>query len=375
MALNKMITTITTHAFFPFRMTGTAMRPNILLLCKLLFLMICLYGFMGYMNDPHIPFLRIFDRLRDFPGAFKLLTRSLFLVAGLLLLFNIRVRAMAIVLGLTIIVVILASKPVFRNHLFICGCFFFLAGLTNKNQDPWLLYLQLSIVYIGAVINKLLQLDWWNGEFMHYWLATARENLFYISVAKALPEMAFAKFLSWSSMLIEFTIALLILNKKTHKIAVWLILIFHSLLYTMTMHRFGHFYEDIVIGLLMFINWPKEALLIQIDERRFPLLKKGISAVDFNRNIIWSHDPMEQTNWFEIQTAGKKESNWNGLRRFLIYSTNFYIVLFGLDFFVRFLFNGFTMDVIHLTTTWIVVLFFLPMLWNRTASKNIKAIA
>ena len=360
----KRLAKVTTSAFFPLRVVGTPMLPNILLLCKLAFVMLCLYGFVGCINEPHIPFLELFDQFRAYPNVFMLVIRLIFLLSGVLLLLNIRVRSMATLLGATLILVILSSKPVFRNHLFILGCFFFLAGLSNKKHDPWLLYIQFALVYIGAVINKTPQIDWWTGQFMDNWLGNARENQIYIFIAKFFPEMVFAKLLSWSSMLIELTIAILILNKKTHKLAVWIILIFHTLLYTLTAHRFGHFYEDIVLGLLLFLNWPKHSLKVFIDGQRLGFFSKIIQFFNFNKSFIWYNEPFNQIYWFKISIDGETEINWNGLRRLLLYSSNFYVFLFGLDFLIRFLFNGISMHIIQIVITWIGVLFFLPLLWN-----------
>lgn len=364
MDATKRLAKVTTNEFFPLRVVGTSMLPNILLMCKLAFVMLCLYGFVGYINDPHIPFLKLFDQLRAYQNVFKLIMRLVFLLSGVLLLLNVRVRSMSILLGITIILILLSSKPVFRNHLFILGCFFFLAGLSNKKHDPWLLYVQFALVYIGAVINKIPQIDWWTGQFMDNWLGNARENHIYISIAKFFPEMVFAKFLSWSSMLSELTIAILILNKKTHKLAVWGILIFHTLLYTLTAHRFGHFYEDIVLGLLLFLNWPKHSLKIFIDNQKLDFFSKAVQFLNFNKSFIWHDEPFNQVYWLKITINGKAENNWNGLRRLLLYSSNFYVFLFGLDFLIRLLFNGISAHIVLIVITWMGLLFFLPLLWN-----------
>ncbi|WP_299779664.1 HTTM domain-containing protein [uncultured Formosa sp.] len=369
------INTLTTSVYFPLRVTNTAMLPNILLLCKLAFIMLCLYGFVGKMDDPYIPFLKVFDNFHVIPNVYKVMSQIIFVTAGVLLLCNVRVRTMAFLLGLITLLVLLSSKPIFRNHLFILGCFFLLAGLSNRLHDPWLLYIQFALIYIGAVINKTPQLDWWTGQFMDNWLRVARENQTYITIASWLPDLMFAKLLSWSSMCLEFTIAILILNKNTQNIAVWAILIFHTLLYTLTIHRFGHFYEDIVLGLLIFLDWPKDKLLVALDDNQFKTLKKALVSLNFNRHIHWSPDaPKLERHWFEIRISDKVAYNWNGIRTFLLYSSNFYIVLFGLDFFIRYtmrlLFNNEIMHITQIVVTWAGILFFLPMLWNALKTKR-----
>lgn len=326
--------------------------------------MLCLYGFVGYINDPYVPFLPFLDKFHDIPGVFKTSMRAAFLISGTLLLFNVKVRTMALILGGSTLLVILSSKPVFRNHLFICGCFFLLAGLTHKKHRPWLLYVQFSLVYLGAVINKVPQLDWWTGQFMHNWLANARANEVYTAIAGCFPEMVFAKFLAWSSMLIELAIALMILNAKAHKAVVWSILIFHSLLYTLTAHRFGHFYEDIVLGLLIFMVWPKENLQLAFNETKIPYLRGYLRTLNFNRNFDFATTPLETGNWMALRLSNRFYTNWSALRRLLLYSSNFYFFLFCFDFFIRFLLNGLSMHLVQIVITWVALFFFLPMIWN-----------
>ena len=165
--------------YYPWRSEHPHMSTNLLILCKMMFLLLLINGFLGYISDPFIPFLVILDRFRDFPGLFEWLLKSVFVLAGLALMFNIKVRHMAVILGLCVLFLLLASKPLFRNHIFICACTFLLAGLSEKDKDPWLLYIQLSLVYLGAVLNKVWQWDWWSGQFMHNWLLNARGNDFY----------------------------------------------------------------------------------------------------------------------------------------------------------------------------------------------------
>lgn len=365
MAFFKKITAFTRAPFFPLRVVDTEMLPNLLLMCKLLFALLCIYGFFGHISDPHIPFMGFLDRFLLIPGVFKSIAKTIFLASGLLLVFNFRVRTMAIALGVVTITIMLSSKPVFRNHLFICGCFFLLSGLTDKKHDPWLLYVQLSLVYLGALINKVPQIDWWNGQFMQNWLANGRENQLFISLSKNFPDLIFAQFLSIGSMLVEFAIAIMLLFKKTHKIAVWTIVLFHSLLYTMTAHRFGHFYEDIVLALLLFVNWPKEKIRVYLDEKNWALLKRGLRFLNFNNTILWSENREADQNWLEVHIAKKISYNWQGVRVLLLSSSNFFVLLFFMDLLVRYLFDGGIMDAIHISLTWIAILFFIPMLWNK----------
>lgn len=352
--------------YFPLNFNVENMQPNILLMCKLLFLLLVAHGFLGYLSDPFLPFFRPLDTILNYPDVFKFSIKSLFLVSGLLLLFNVRPRTMSLILGSTLIIMLLASKPMFRNHLFICGCAFLLAGLTSKKELPWLLYLQLSIVYFGAATNKIFEPDWWGGQFMHNWLVNSQENQFYLSVSGLLPQMWFAKVLSWSSMLIEFTIAVLLLIRKKHLLAVWAIILFHSLLYSMTLFRFGHFFEDIVIILLIFLIWPSPKSEVYINKTVLPFFRPIVKLYFLNSKVVFEQNQLNICDyWLRIKSGNRILYNKKALAFLLKFTPNFYVSLFFLDQTIRFLFNGTMMHTIQVSLMWLCILFFLPIEFNR----------
>lgn len=348
------------------------MQPNILLMCKLLFLLLLVNGFLGYISDPFIPFIKPIDVVITYPNIFKTAIKGLFLASGLLLLFNVNPRTMAIVLGSSLIVMLLASKPMFRNHLFICGCAFLLAGLSNKKNLPWLLYMQLSLVYFGAATNKVFEPDWWSGQFMHNWLVNSQENQFYLSVSGLLPEMWFAKILSWTSMFIEFTIAILLLIRKKHLLAVWAIILFHSLLYSMTLFRFGHFFEDIVIILLIFLIWPAHKSEVCINKSAQPFFRPIVRLFFLNSKIEFGQDQSTSSNyWLKLKSGDRILFNKEALAFLLKFTPNFYVLLFFLDQLIRFLFNGTLMHSIQISLMWLCIIFFMPIEFHRKKSKKL----
>jgi hypothetical protein len=367
MELLEKISFLFNYRYSPLNFNVDGMQVNILLMCKLLFALLCVNGFIGYIEDPYIPFIVFLDVFNDYPGIFITLMKSLIVGTGVFLFFNYRVRFMSILLGLSVIIILLSSKSLFRNHLFICGCVFLLAGLTNKEDAPWLLYVQLSLVYFGAVLNKVFQLDWWTGQFMYNWLFNARENETMIFLSNFVPALTMAKILSWSSLLIETSIAILILIKKLRVYAVWFILVFHTLLYTLTAFRFGHFYEDIVIIALIFLNWPKNELLLKSKYKFFSELKTyGLLPY-----VAVENSSNESASLF-VQAESMSYYNWNAIRKLLLYNTNFYLVLFFIDILIRYLFNGFLMDLFHIGLVWVFVIFFFPLL-KKQISQNLYA--
>ena len=104
-------------------------------------------------------FCRSLDALRA-PFPFQLITEATLIGSALALLFNRRVRLACLLLGGVIILGGVASKAYYGNNKLFAGLFIFLAGLTRKGEEPWVLRWQLVIVYAAAAINKWFDPDW-----------------------------------------------------------------------------------------------------------------------------------------------------------------------------------------------------------------------
>lgn len=346
------------------------MQPNVLLMCKLLFVMLLINGFYSYLGDPYLPFFDFLNYFRQFPGVLEYGLKTAFIVSGGLLLLNSRVKTMAILLGVVILIALLGSKSIFRNHLFICACAFLLAGLTDKNTTPWLLYIQLSLVYLGAAINKIVQVDWWSGQYMHNWMAVAIENDSYLLFADMFPEGIAAKLISWGSMLAEVVIGILLLSRRKQALAIWLILLFHTFLFTLTKERFGHFLDDILIYLLVFLNWPSTPIKSTWRAGKLHLARKLVGFLNWNRQVESKATELNKETWLQLRYADKSETNEVALRSLLLYSPGLYVVLFILDLGVRFVFDQPIQHIIQCSLFWGGILLFLPFKWGKKTAGN-----
>ncbi len=347
--------------FKPWRTDGTEMTPNILLMCKLLLFLLIVHGFYQDLEDPFLPFLRFFDQFNVHPGLFKGILRSTFLVAGFFLVMNFKVRLMSFLLGLVIILSIVASKPLFKNHLFVCGCMFFLVGLSHKERYPWLLVVQLSIMYFGAFFNKIFEPDWWSGQFMHNWLYNAIDNTPYNFFSGILPNLLFAKFLSWAAIGTELLLAILLLLKKYHNKVVWIVILFHGSLFIFIADRFGHFFENTLIFMLIFAKWPEEKLQVYYAPN-FRMLRILLSLIDFNQCIKWDSLSQKGKVWLKIVMPMEGEmTNINALKKVLVhYCAGFFALLFVIDLGIRVLLNN---DPLHFTYVLVFIIlvgFFFP---------------
>ena len=356
----KALTLNSYSKFLPWKISSNEMLPNILLMSKLLFILLFLNRFYFKINDPYIPFIRLLDILNNYPNVFKYSLRFGFILFGFMLLFNIKTRLSSLFLGLIIIFTLLASKPLFRNHIFIVGSVLFLVGISNNKTVLKLIILQLSIVYLGASVNKIFEIDWWSGQFMENWLSAAKNNPVYIYISALLPSLVFAKILSWSAIIIEFIIGILLLVKKWRLLGVWLIIIFHFAMFTLVHDKFGHFLQDLFIVLIAFLRWPQEKVQVKIYNGKFINLIRFIKLLDWDILYNWKKSTSNKNTWLEVSSQNKIYKNANGFKSLLIYSSGFYVALLGIDYFESYLL---TLTIVSSLKMLIHVLFCL-LIWS-----------
>lgn len=314
--------------YSPLKISSSELQPNILLMCKMLITLLLLHGFFLEIKDPYLPYIKWFDIFNSYPGFFKYSLRIGFIIFGLMLFFNFKTKWSSLTLGIIVILTLLSSKPLFRNHIFIAGCILFLVGLSDPKGIPWLIIIQISIVYFGASLNKILQIDWWTGQFMDNWLGVARDNAIYNFMSSLLPNLWLAKFMSWSAIIVEFVIAVSILIKKWRSFGIWLLIVFHFAMFTMLAFRFGHFVQDIFIILIAFLNWPKQKIEIKFNNK-FILLKKIIGFMDWDKLYIWHEGTKDGNNVFESKNSESKSLSFISL---LMYCEGFYVFLLFFDY-------------------------------------------
>lgn len=353
----------------PFQFEGTKLHPNVLLMCKMLIYLMIAHHIFFKISDPFIPFIPFLDHFNTYPNVFKYIMRTLFAVGAFAVVFNIRVRLASLIVGSVVIINILASKPLFFNHTFICGCALFLAGLTNDKDPPYLLIYQLSLVYFGASINKFLDIDWWTGAFMDTWLGSARENPVYLYIEAFMPPLVFAKILSYVAMLTEFAIAVTILFKRTRLLTVWFIIIFHTLLFTLTSFRFGHFIESLAIILLAFLNVPKEQMVIHFKTESLGYLRSIFNFLDRDNKQKWLPKDTKNSSWLELSYTNTKVSNHRALKDLILYTPNFFIALMILDMgsYVILYNHRTALFIMNVIIVWTIIFYFL------TGSKSEKS--
>jgi hypothetical protein len=132
----------------PFAIFGADLPPNLVLMAKVIVFAILLQSQLP-LSSHFLPFLPIFDSMGS-PVVFHRVLVLAFFAGCAALFFTRQASAAAGVLGVTILVSILASRPFFSNNLTYCGALLFLIGLQPANRENRLLRLQVVLLYLAA---------------------------------------------------------------------------------------------------------------------------------------------------------------------------------------------------------------------------------
>jgi predicted DCC family thiol-disulfide oxidoreductase YuxK/uncharacterized membrane protein YphA (DoxX/SURF4 family) len=271
----------------PLKLTGLSLPPQVVLLCRLLALALLLTNHQAQIQTPFLPFLEIFDALP--PELFQHTLQATLVFGSLGLLFTKRIRTFATLTGIAILFAVLSSRAYYGNNKTFVALLLVLAALSSQTGPPRLLQWQLALVYLGAGLNKLLDLDWQSGQFFHHWATDRLQNPAYIWLSAQLPPLAAAKFLCWLTIATELALAIMILIPRLHPAVIWGSGLFQSGLLLFTGDPFNLFFYSTQASLYAFARWPENQITVIWDGscgfcRR---TKESLRRLDFDPIFNW----------------------------------------------------------------------------------------
>jgi predicted DCC family thiol-disulfide oxidoreductase YuxK len=325
-ALRPLPATYTRWWAKPFAIFGADLPPNLVLMARLIVLALLLQQQLP-LSSHFLPFFPFFDRMGS-PVVFHRVLVLVFLAAAAALFVNWRVRAASIVLGLTIFVSILASRPAFSNNLAYCGALLFLIGLQPPDREPWTLRLQVVLLYFGAGLNKLLDPDWRSGQFFEYWFGHAHSHAWYLQIAGHMPPLLVSRLMSWASFCTELGLSVMLLFRRLYPVAIMVGLAFHTSMLVMTNTTFRMYYIAACVSYLAFVTWPKGPLMAAYDrECGFcTTAKRFYERIDLERRCRWISSPQLRESICLI-VAEKRYNGFAALRMLLLYNPLTYFCL------------------------------------------------
>lgn len=318
-----------THARWwarPFAIFGADLPPNLLLMAKLIVLALLSQTQLPLSNH-FLPFFPFLDRMGS-PAVFHGTLVLVFVTATTALFLNWRVRAASNVLGLTIFISILASRPTFSNNLAYCGALLFLIGLQAPDQEPWTLRLQVVLLYFGAGLNKLLDPDWRSGQFFEYWFGHVHSHAWYLQLAGHMPPLLLSKLMSWASFCTELGLSVMLLFRRLFPLAILVGLTFHTSMLVLTNSTFRMYYIAACLSYLAFVTWPRELLTVAYDHESglCAKTKTFFRRIDLERRCNWISSPGLREG-ISLVVGQKHYHGFAALRMLLLYNPLTYFCL------------------------------------------------
>jgi len=271
----------------PLRCGGTELPVPLVLGAKLVALALLLTNHVRLLPTPFLPFIPGLDRLP--PDLFQHTLQATFVVSAVALLLNRRVRAMCLVLGVTLLLAVASSKAYYGNNKTFCGLLLVLTGLYEPGASIWIFRAQLALVYFGAGFNKLLDPDWQSGLFFDYWATARIHHHGYMAVARLLPPLAAGKLACWTTIATELGLSAAFLVPGLSAAAIWGSVLFQSALLVFTGTTFTMFFYGMQAALLAVAPWPRSRGLVLYDgDCAFcTRVRRWMERADLERAFDW----------------------------------------------------------------------------------------
>ena len=97
------------------------------------------------------------------------------------------------------------------------------------------------------------------------------------------------------------------------------IIIFHTILFTITSFRFGHFLESLAIVLLAFLSIPNKQLAITYRGNTVGYIKQLFQFFDLDKKQNWSKSTVKGDAWLSLKISDNVYLNHSALKKIIVY--------------------------------------------------------
>lgn len=238
----------------PWRLEGTALAPEILLVAKLLAASVLLQGYVAAIPEPFLPLV---PGLRlPWPELVRGALQVVAVVAAVAVLGNRRTRAAAFALGAVLLFSLLANRAGYRNSIVFVSVVLLLVGLSEGDRARVWLRVQLGLVYGGSALNKALDPDWRSGRYMVHWLGEVVESPLWTAVSSAVDPSLAGIATAWTTIGLEAVLAIGFMVPALTPFAVGVAVAFHATTVVVAGTTFGIFVSALVFTYPAFFPWP-----------------------------------------------------------------------------------------------------------------------
>jgi hypothetical protein len=324
MAVANSLARSSASSWNPLRVTDTELPPQLLLMAKVLVVGLFLKNYHVGFPDVFAPF---FEWMEIFPAPWYRRTfKATFIVCGTALLFNRAVRVNCMILGGLFLIATLSSKVYYRNAKVFVGALFFLTGLQEKGRPPWMIWWQLAIMYFGAGLNKLLEVDWRTGRYFDYFLTHIYPSEAYAFVAPILPGRWVARLMCWSVILAELSAGLMFTMNRLRPTAVWVAASVHVGAALLVVGDYGIFLAAILASYLSCLPWPERLDAAAGTRAGWPWVRRLFGALDQDELVHWDDRPPRDGLGLRLTVWDRQWLDWKGLGGLLIWTPAVYLL-------------------------------------------------
>ncbi|NRA93565.1 MAG: hypothetical protein HRU26_12950 [Psychroserpens sp.] len=280
------------------QLTGPWSKNNFIFFGKLLIIALYFTGFLRNMGNIDLPLI---DIIGSFPDTYMdyYLWQILFFSSSLLVFLNIRPSLFLFINGLLIIFGLMMNPMNFSHNMFFSSCLFIVFSISNQSVNY--MPIQLAIVYFGATIDKFLFEHWRSGDFIKAYYENYDNYLFNLLSNYVDSQLLITTF-TYSTLIVEFILIVLVLLPKTRKTFLLLGLCFHFI----TTVAMDNFFSMFIIAILIAYFSLLKTTINFNDPPRFSDIVMKLKAV------LISHRKSNKT-WFSFELNDRTYKNYYGL--------------------------------------------------------------
>jgi len=219
-------------------------NDNFLFFGKLIVLSIYASAAVTKLGYTELPLLSFFENHLNDTVSFNI-WQFLFLMSSIFVFLNRKPKLFLFINGVLIVLALLMNELIYSNNLFFAGCLLITFSISSKSFN--FVPIQLSILYFGAFIDKFYYEHWRNGDFMTTFFEN-NPNQLVENLKPFIDAHSLIMTMTYSTLIIEFLLAIFILIPKTRMLGLILGLCFHFSTIFLMHSFFGIFIATIVIS-------------------------------------------------------------------------------------------------------------------------------
>ncbi|HMP27278.1 MAG TPA: HTTM domain-containing protein [Oligoflexia bacterium] len=213
----------------------------------------------GYfvVPPPSVPFFAVLQPIVDFIHT-KIILESVIVFCMLFILLGRQITVFSFIGGSAMILSLLLSAPNFANSRLYPAYLFILIGLYEERYKLAPLKFQAILLYFGAALNKICDIDWWNGTYFEGWMFERLQHQIFTDLYILLPEHFLSTLFGVMTILFECAVVAFLVVPRLALYGALFGSLFHGLAFSLTGEDFGAFTAAVFASFFLFLPFSEE---------------------------------------------------------------------------------------------------------------------